>query len=91
MGCHEDAFVSAVNPLCCFAVFGGKIIPRRNHTGFRIRISEPLCTVFLKLKGNLQLQICNSAHKRLIICYNGIVSKGKPPKQSTVNEKENAP
>ncbi len=23
----------------------------------------------------LQLQICNSAHKRLFICYNGIVSK----------------
>ena len=84
MGCHED-------PLCCFAVFGGKVIPRRNHTGFRIRISESLCTVFLNLKGNLQLQICNSAHKRFIICYNGIVSKGKPPKQSTVNEKENAP
>ncbi len=78
MDCHEDAFVSAVNPLYCFAVFGGEIIPRRNHAGFRIRISESLCTVFLKLKGNLQLQICNSAHKRLIICYNGIVSRVSP-------------
>ena len=28
-----------------------------------------------RLKGHLQLQICNSAHKRFIICYNGIVSR----------------
>ena len=28
-----------------------------------------------RMKGHLQLQICNSAHKRFIICYNGIVSR----------------